>query len=103
MGWKYTGRPSCTAIQDSYKILQVSLFVFKHVFLWGLLDVFKRGGQEISRVLTGAVVILRRKPGAVFPVVLKVMTGYIHPRSIQGPDKGDRHSFPIEMLYALGK
>jgi hypothetical protein len=49
------------------------------------------------------VVILRRKPGAVFPVVLKVMTGYIHPRSIQGPYKGDRHSFPIEMLYALGK
>jgi hypothetical protein len=22
----------------------------------------------------------------------------IRPRSIQGPDKGDRHSFPIEMM-----
>jgi hypothetical protein len=23
---------------------------------------------------------------------------YIHPRNIQGPDRGDRHSFPIEMM-----
>jgi len=28
-----------------------------------------------------------------------VMPGCIRPRSIQGPDKGDRHSFPIEMMY----
>jgi hypothetical protein len=24
----------------------------------------------------------------------------IYPRNIQGPDKGNRHSFPIEMMYA---
>ena len=99
MGWKYTGRPSCTSIQDSYKILQVSLFVFKHVCLWGLLDVFKRGGQEISRVLTGAVVILRIEPGSVFPSSWRLPPDVFVTGIFGVPDRDDCHSLPIKRMY----
>jgi hypothetical protein len=30
-----------------------------------------------------------------------VMPEYIHPKNIQGPDKGDRHSFSIETLMTV--
>ena len=32
-----------------------------------------------------------------------VMPGCIRPKNIQGPDKGDRHSFPIEQSYGQEK
>jgi hypothetical protein len=37
------------------------------------------------------------------PFKVDFMSGCIHPKSIQGLDKGDSHLFPSEMLCELGK
>ena len=45
--------------------------------------------------------IYRHNPGTPFSVILiffRITTGHKHPKNIQCPDKGNRHSFPIERM-----
>ena len=78
--------------------------------MWGMVSMKEKGMCLASVLLSNRLYLLVCSPVrktvlsriqtdlSVTPFSRCVMIGCIHQRSIQGSDKGDRHSFPIEMM-----